>query len=172
MAAISIIPKNNKKDKKGTLPLYLRITTGSTIRYLSLNLRIHETEWNKRTQSVRKTNPEHANLNKYLYSIQTRAQGIVADILASDEKISASKIRDRLKNALNKKQEEYKEDFIQYCNQILEDYRLRGQIATFKSYRTAVYQLEKFNSHKYGRKEIEFGGCYRRFAKRISDLLN
>ena len=75
MSTISVVCRRDKKDKKGTVPLYLRTTVKDKVRYASLKLRIGERHWNDNAEIVRKTHPDHASLNRYL--LEKKGRGSV-----------------------------------------------------------------------------------------------
>ena len=83
MATVAIVRYPGMRDKQGTVPLYAHVTAGSTVRYASLGLRLPERHWNAKAGEVRKTHPEHAQLNQHLLSVRAAAQSVVAGVLNS-----------------------------------------------------------------------------------------
>ncbi|MCZ6780847.1 MAG: phage integrase SAM-like domain and Arm DNA-binding domain-containing protein, partial [Nitrospirae bacterium] len=144
------------KDKKGTVPLYVRATVGGTVRYASLGLRIPERHWNAKAGEVRKTNPDHARLNQYLIDVKAAAQSVLADLLANGQKVTAPRIRDGLRARLEGREEEQAGDFLAYCVNLLSVFERRGQIATHRVYRTAVRKLRDYVRPHRGWSELPF----------------
>ncbi len=159
MATISIVRYSGKKSADGTMPLYFRASVGNTVRYASLNLRIPEPDWNERTSQVRKTNPHHANLNRYLLEVKSKAQGVLSELLADGQQVTAERIRDGLLKAMGKEVAEEgvtPDDFLVYCHELLDDYERRGQVATVISYRTTVMRLRDYIKKRHGWTELPF----------------
>ena len=156
MAKISVVRYPGMKDKRGTVPLYVRATAAGTVRYASLGLRIPERQWNTKAGTVRKSHPEHAKLNRYLADVQARAEAVVTDLIASGQKVTAARIRDGLRAKLHGEAEERSGDFLAYCEDLLGEYERRGQIATHRAYRTAVRKLRDYVKQRRGWSELPF----------------
>ncbi|MDZ4700021.1 MAG: site-specific integrase [Rhodothermales bacterium] len=156
MATISIVRYPGMKNHEGTVPLYLRASAGNKVRYASLNVRIPEADWNSRTEQVRKTNPHHANLNRYLLDVKSEAQAVLAELLAKGQQVTAARLRDGLRSKIDPEEEQNAGDFLAYAMELCNEYERRGQISTFESYRTSVLQLRDFMKARYGRAELPF----------------
>ena len=70
----------DKRDRAGTVPLFLRIAHKEGTRYLSLGLRVKDRYWNGSAQQGRKSNPDHVQLNTCLAATTAEAQRAVADL--------------------------------------------------------------------------------------------
>jgi len=156
MATIAIVRYPGMKDKRGTVPLYLRATVGTTVRYASLGLRIPERHWNAKAETVRKAHADHARLNQYLLDAKAAAQSVMADLLANGQQVTAARIRDGLRSKLQQTQKEHTEDFLGYCDGLLSEFERRGQIATHRAYRTAVRKLRSYVRKHRGWSELPF----------------
>ena len=156
MATVAIVRYPGMKDKRGTVPLYVRVTAGSTVRYASLGLRLSERHWNAKAGEVRKTHPDHAHLNQYLLSVRAVAQSVVASFLAGGQKLTAARIRDGLRAELEGKSETREGDFLAYCEKLLREYERRGQVATGRGYAIAVRKLRDYIRAHHGWSELPF----------------
>jgi site-specific recombinase XerD len=157
MATVNVYARTDKRDAAGTIPLFLRIAHKNNTRYVSLGLRVKERHWNPQAQQVRKSNPDHAKLNHYLADRVAEAQSIVADLLSQKEKITARTIQARMKAGDDGETKEIEGNFIAYCEARLEEYRRRGQISTWKAYRTALHKLGDYVRLELDREDLPFG---------------
>ena len=156
MAKVNVYARADKRDSAGTVPLFLRIAHKNSTRYVSLGLRVKERHWNPQARQVRKSNLNHAKLNHYLAESVAEAQSIVADLLSQKESITAQAIKLRMKAVLDGEEDDARDDFIAYCEARLEDYRRRGQISTWKAYRTALRKLRDYVRRELGRDDLPF----------------
>ena len=83
-------------------------------------------------------------------------KSIVADLLSQKESITAQTIKLRMKARLGGQEEDKQDDFIAYCEARLDDYRRRGQISTWKVYRTALRKLRDYVRRELGRDDLPF----------------
>ena len=77
MARVTPVLWTQKKNKKGLSPIYLRIEAGDRRRYLSLRTYIRESQWNDKTQRVRKNNRQYNEINNLISQrvAEAEAQG-------------------------------------------------------------------------------------------------
>lgn len=169
MARVSIYARSDKRDAAGTVPLYVRIAHKNSTRYVSLGLRVKEKNWNAAAEEVRKSQPEHAKLNQYLAGVKSEAQAAIADLMASRAPVTLQALKKRLSAYIQETpQEEGAQTFIAYCDELLEGYRSRGQIATWKAYRTAVKKLKAFAGPDLAFDEVT-PGLLRRFQSYLAE---
>ena len=170
VAKVSIYARADKRDRTGAVPLFLRIAHKDGTRYVSLGLRVKSRHWNGSAQQVRKSNPDHAQLNTYLAATTAEAQRAVADLLASGEKVTALAIKLQLK-AKGDGEKDGQDDFIAYCEARLEDYHRRGQISTWKAYRTATRKLRDYTRRELGRSDLPFGSVTLPFMRGLQTYM-
>ena len=150
MAKLSLVARPSKEDDAGTRPLYVRIYHNDATRYLSLGFRLHKRHWNAQREDVRKTHPDHPRLNEWLTNVRGACRSAVAEELALAGDTTASAIKERLDQQLNGSEKtndnDSVQDFITFCENLIERYRERGQVGTAKSYGSALNKLKTFLS--------------------------
>ena len=74
-----------KKNKKGNIPIYLRITYGNTRKNLSTGFLIEETRWDQDKSIVRGTKKDAIEINNYLSHVRTKIIEIFNEMLKEDD---------------------------------------------------------------------------------------
>jgi len=154
MAVVSILGRK----KKNNYVVYIAITHGrNTRKYISLGLKVSSKYWNPNTNEVRKNHKNHVKLNRLIGDSLTRARQVIDEMVGARKLITIDLLQDNIRQALFATEEKPTgEDFIEFCDRRLQEYRDRDQIATFKAYRTAVNKLRRFTATKLKRSTLPF----------------
>ena len=63
MSSIKLILRNNKVDKAGEAPLYLRVIKDRKTKFISLSLKLKPNEWDEDKQKVKKNHGNSTRVN-------------------------------------------------------------------------------------------------------------
>ncbi len=96
MATLKIVLRK-KKNKDGTYPLSLRITSDRKSSYISLQHHVHLTDWDATGQRVRKSHPNAARLNNLLLKKKAEANDKLLEMVTRNEDISSKVIGKQIK---------------------------------------------------------------------------
>ncbi len=139
MAKVRIELRRDKKRPNGDIPLYLLIRHKDQRARIHLEAAVREKDWNPKEEEVRKSHPDHVDVNEYLTRKKSEAQTMVTKAVRSGRRISVSDIKERLEGG-----DSANEDFVIYARELLDGYRRWKQWSTFKSYRNAVNKFEEY----------------------------
>lgn len=125
-----------KHDK--TQSVRLKISTSENdIQYISTNISVKKTQWNKRKQEIVK-HPIEEKLNIELQSILTN----VKNIYYKNTGVSASRLKEIIKN----KSKYNSNSFLDFYQKIIDEMILKGSIRTAKTNQHYLDKLVKFQS--------------------------
>lgn len=96
MASVKIILRKEKKAD-GLYPLALRITQNRKSNYIYFDYRIDESDWDKASQRVKKSHPNHVRLNNFLLKKLAEANNTALEIETQKEHVSAKAVRNKIK---------------------------------------------------------------------------
>ncbi len=145
MASIKLILRNNKLDKSGDAPLYIRVIKDRKTKFISLGVKLNPKVWDEDKQIVKKKHTNSTRLNAFLSQKVADAQGEVADL----ERKNISTSVKRLKEAIKGKPSI---DFFDYSYKLCD--RIKGTVShsTYNNYKTSLDKFKKF----VGKDEIYF----------------
>jgi integrase/recombinase XerD len=96
MALVKIILRKEKKAD-GLFPLAIRITQNRKSSYIYLDYRIAESDWDKASQRIKKSHPNHVRLNNFLLKKLSEANNHALEIETQKEHVSAKAVRNKIK---------------------------------------------------------------------------
>jgi site-specific recombinase XerD len=141
MSSIKLILRNNKLDKAGEAPLYLRIIKDRKTKFISLSLKLNPNEWDEDKQKVRKNHSNSTRLNAYISQKVADAKGEVADL----ERRNLSTSARRLKEAIKGKP---LTNFFDYSDNRCEKQKDTLAYSTYKTYKAYLKKFETFVGHR------------------------
>ena len=153
MAKVSLLPWKGKKSDDGQLPVYLVVRHKGSRATMATDLSLHPKHWNDRSGEVRKTHPNHHDLNRYLSGLRERAQAAIARRMA-DGTLTAKGVRNDVRDA--PEEDEAPTGFLVFAEEMLEGYRERDQIGTWRSYRGVLSKFKKYLKVEHGRRSLPF----------------
>lgn len=146
MAKASIFARSDK-EAGSKVPLYMRFTHEGDRARMSLDLKVKKSKWNSNAKRVRSSHAQSEYLNQYLSDIQAAADGAIAHFKGK----GVTPTPKRLKKRVRKHQQgETDEDFLAFCSEQIKGYKDRGQIGTFKSYRSIIDKFKEFWRSEHG----------------------
>lgn len=145
MASIKLILRKHQQDQAGHCPLYIRVIKDRKAKFISVGVKLKESEWDEAKQRVKKNHPNSARMNASIAQKVADAEGQVADLERKVKTVSAKKLKEAIKG---KEVPNFFEYSYKYCTKI------RGSVSvgTYKNY---VLYLEKFENW-LGTKDVFF----------------
>jgi site-specific recombinase XerD len=141
MSSIKLILRNNKLDKTGEAPLYLRIIKDRKTKFISLSLKLNPNEWDEDKQKVKKNHSNSTRLNAYLSQKVADARGEVADLERRNLSTTARKLKEAIKG-------KPLTNFFDYSDNRCE--KQKGTLAhsTYTNYKAYLKKFETFVGHR------------------------
>nr|WP_298658380.1 site-specific integrase [uncultured Flavobacterium sp.] len=145
MASIKLILRTHQADQTGHSPLYIRIIKDRKTKFISVGIKLKETEWDEVKQRVKKNHPNSARMNASISQKVADAEAQVADLERKVKSVSVKKIKEAIKG---------KEvpNFFEYAYKRCEKIRGNVSIATYKNYLVYLEKFEKWT----GTRDIYF----------------
>ncbi|HAT66720.1 MAG TPA: recombinase, partial [Flavobacteriaceae bacterium] len=97
MSSIKLVLRENKIDKAGEAPLYLRVIKNRKTKFISLSLKLKPNEWDEDKQKVKKNHKTSTRLNAYISQKVADAKGEIADLERRNKSTSARRIKEAIK---------------------------------------------------------------------------
>ena len=143
---VSIVTRP-KPNKKGELPIYVRIAHAGDKAYVSTGFRVPKDKWNARRAEMRGTTEEATQLNAILADKAAAAKAAASDILASGRHCTVVRLKAAVEKALHPgapvKEEDDPDAFAVY-QRMLDRYDARGQVSTSKAYGSGLNLLKEY----------------------------
>lgn len=137
MASVKVVLKEEKINKAGEAPLYLRITKDRKPRYVSIGLRVKPQEWNADTGKVKKPHPNMARANAFIASKVAEAEGVALDLQRESKFTSPVQIKNTIMGQSS-------ESFLKYFSRYLGTLEKKGKISTLGKATAAYSKLKVF----------------------------
>ena len=134
----------------------MRIAHRGEKRFISLPVKVLLGKWNGDKRRVTGTHPDAGEINAFLSDLERAAFSVISRLERAGTLITAQ----RTKDEIQEEREEGKsapEDFLAFAREKVKGYKRRGQIGTFRSYRTTCRKFTAFIEDTYGREEVPFG---------------
>lgn len=96
MASLKVILRKEKKAD-GLYPLAIRITKDRKSSYIYLDYRIAVSDWDKASQRVKKSHPNHTRLNNFLLKKLSEATDNALEVESKKSHVSAKAVRNKIK---------------------------------------------------------------------------
>jgi len=93
MATTKLILKVEKENKKGKIPLFLRIIQDRKPSYISLGVYLKQSEWNEEEKKVKKSHPNSTRLNAYIAKKVAEAEAKMVELQTKQKRPSGKKIK-------------------------------------------------------------------------------
>ena len=168
MSTVTLLFNERKANKKGEVPIWLRIIKDRKTKYISIGIKIKKEHWNFETEKVRKSNPNSQRLNNYISQKISEAEGIALEMESSKKYNSASKVKDAIMGRSS-------ESFIKYADNYLMKAAENNKIGTIKKSSSIIQKLKDFNEKKdlvFEEFDLEFLKRYESHLKKIGNSVN
>lgn len=93
MASVRVILKEEKVNKAGEAPVYLRIIKDRKPTYVSLSLRVKPQDWNSDTGRVKRSHPNMARTNAYISQRMAQAEDVALKLQTESKFVAPVKIK-------------------------------------------------------------------------------
>lgn len=141
MSSIKLILRNNKLDKAGEAPLYLRVIKDRKTKFISLSLKLKPIEWDEGKQKVKKNHSNSTRLNAFISQKVADAKGEIADLERRNQSTTARKLKEAIKG-------KPLTNFFDYSDKLCEKKKDTLAYSTYKNYKTYLKKFEKFVGHR------------------------
>ena len=129
--------RENRENKRGLCPIYLRITHNRKLKYVNTGIQIPVNDWNPEREIVRRSHKNYKKLNQDLDIIREDASQAYRE-LNREKRASADAIKKRLEYAA-------KDNFFTLANEYLDDLNNSGQFWTHKQTKVAIEKIRDFH---------------------------
>lgn len=135
MASVKVLLKEEKINKAGEAPVYLRIIKDRKPKYVAIKLRVKPQDWNEDTGRVKKSHPNMARANAFIASKVAEAEGIALDLQRESKFVSPVQIKSTIMGQSS-------ESFLKFFAEHLATMEKKGKMSSL-SKATAVYSKLK-----------------------------
>ena len=109
--------REDKKDRHGKSPLFLRITRERKISLQSVGLKVKAAEWDKNRGRVNRSHPNSVRFNANLEQLLQKAEENLLKTIAENRNVSAKGIKETLTPKKAKTVQELLKEKVQVLNQ-------------------------------------------------------
>lgn len=149
MASSTKVVLRKKPNKTGEFPLALRISKERKTSYIYLGYYIDAKDWDNKKMLVKKSYPNHAQLNNFLQTKLADIGKIILGLQTDNKDLSTAQLKEEIESTINKK------DFFQVAHEYLNELESNNKLNQFSSDKPRVNHLKKFaNSMHLPFKEI------------------
>uniref|UniRef100_UPI003751481B phage integrase SAM-like domain and Arm DNA-binding domain-containing protein n=1 Tax=Flavobacterium sp. TaxID=239 RepID=UPI003751481B len=145
MASIKLILRMHQQDQAGHCPLYIRVIKDRKAKFISVGVKLKESEWDESKQRVKKNHPNSARMNASIAQKIADAEAQVADLERKVKTVSANKLKDAIKG-------KQVPNFFEYSRKHCEKIKGSVSISTYKNYLLYLDKFEKW----VGTKDVFF----------------
>jgi integrase/recombinase XerD len=160
MATAVLTINRSKKDKNGTVPVYLKVRQGGKEASMFTGFRIPLKDWNKKGHEVRKSHRDHHQINTRLSELKHQALSAVNSLIARGLEPTPLKVIEAVKTPVKSKTG----SFLAFFDAELKRYEREGSFNTVESYGVARRHFEEFLN-------AECNGLHPSFQDLTLDLL-
>lgn len=160
MATVKIMLKSEKANKKGEVPLYLRLIKDRKAKFISLGISIHPKHWNEEDKNVRKSHPNSKRLNNFLSHKITEAQDITLDMETASKYVPPKSIKQAILGKTT-------ESFLPFADRYVANLEKKGKIGTYDKFNAVVSKLRNY----IGTQDFTFDDINIHFLKKYEDYL-
>lgn len=133
--------REDKKDRNGKSPLFLRITRERKISLQSVGLKVHAKEWDKIRRRVNRSHPNSVRFNANLEQTLQKAEDNLLKTIVENRNVSAKGIKETLAPKNVKTVQELLIEKVQLLKQT-------NNIGTSKRYKVVLNKINKFMDNK------------------------
>jgi len=141
MATIKIVLRDNKVDKSGKAPLYLRVTKDRKSRFISIGIKVEPKFWDEDEMKVKKGFPNSQRTNAFIRKKLSEAEDIILDESVKNKLVSTK----QLKQFVVGKEPTY---FFAYATNYLEANKHRFSYPTYSRYTCILNVFKTYSKTK------------------------
>lgn len=151
--AILFFVKSSKANKKGLIPIYLRITIDGVRIEISTSRYIEKSKWNNAGGKLKGSSDEARLLNSHLDILKTKVYETEKWMVNNNEEINAQTFKNKLLG-IEEKQRKLILIFEDHNKKMKELVGREYSINTYKKYETTLSHTKEFLKHQYSIKDI------------------
>lgn len=133
--------REDKKDRHGKSPLFLRITRERKISIRSIGLKVLTSEWDKNRGRVNRSHPNSVRFNANLENLLQKVEENLLKSMVENRNVSAKEIKETLTPKKTKTVQELLVEKVQLLNQT-------SNIGTSKRYKVVLNKINKYTDNK------------------------
>ena len=137
MSSVKIILKKDKINKKGEVPLYIRIIKDRKAKFISLGIKINPKDWNDNQLKVRKSHPNSQRMNNFIAHKIAEAEGIVLDLETKSNYVSPKSIKENIMGTSP-------QNFLQYFQNYINNLEKNGKHINYRNTKTIYSKLKNY----------------------------
>ncbi|MBT7041052.1 MAG: hypothetical protein HN921_14550, partial [Bacteroidetes bacterium] len=137
MSTVAVIFNEGKINKKGEVPIWLRIIKDRKSKYIALGVRVHKDNWDPDKCKVRKNHPNSQRLNNYIAKRVADAEGVALDLETNSRYSSPRKLKDAILGRTS-------ESFIKYAEKNIQVLKNNEKIGTLAKYDSVLTKLKVY----------------------------
>lgn len=162
--------REEKKDKKGEVPIYLRITINGERASISTDRRVNPEFWDKTTEKVAGRSEPARVINTSLNNLLSKVEKYFSNLDVKDELISVHQIVAELKGK-SQNQMTLLKAYESYIAKLEELVGVDYATNTVKVYKSSLNGLKGFIIHKYNKTDIRLCDLDRAFIEAYDTYL-
>ncbi len=162
--------RNEKKNKQGQVPIYVRITVNGKRSAVSIKRYTSETSWDPKAGRVKGTNEEAKKINRHIDQWKSRIYEAQEQLIKEDELVTAKAIKTIL-DGNYKKQYTLLEAFDKHYSHISKLKGLEYAPATLTRYETTKRHIENFLADQYHIDDIRLNKLSYQFVTDFEEYL-
>lgn len=137
MSKIRLVLRKDKKTKKDTAPINLKITQRGAKKYISTGISVKLSEWDFTKNKVNNNHPNSVRMNNTLNGILYQYESKIIDTEAKETYITLSDIKQKLKSKET-------QEFFPYADNYTDEFERKGKIATYKRGKSVIKKFKEF----------------------------
>lgn len=168
--SILFYPKKSQEDKKGLVPIYMRITINGARTELSTNRKIEFSKWDSNSKRAKGRSEEVRALNNHLDNLENHIKHDFNFLNEKDAEISSEILRDML---IGKHQKSYSlVTVFESNNKLIElEEGEKYSRSTIDQYQTALVRIKLFLKQEYDCEDIDLSKLDALFIRRFEIFL-
>lgn len=139
MATITAILKKNKINKKGLLPVYLRVAKGEKTSYISTGVKIKESDWDSEQKKIKRSAVNATRINAFLSQKISELENKSLELEIKTKSVTAKDI----KNDVTGKNE-LKSDFFTYSSIWIKNLEVDNKFGMLKRVNCVIDKMKLF----------------------------
>lgn len=136
MPTITPVLRVSKAGKDGRAPLWVRVSDTAGTRFLSVGQKIEPKDWDDERKVVRRSHPDHAELNSLVAKKVQAAEQAVRTALLSGKEPTAEVVKTAVRRGK-------RQDFYDYAEQAITRMERQGKADSARRYRHVVFKKFK-----------------------------
>lgn len=122
-------------------PLYLRIIKDRRVKFISIGVKIKESDWNEDSSRIKKSHPNSARLNAFIAQKLAEAENIAVELESKSKSVNSYKIKEQIVGKSST-------DFFTYASKCIKRIEGNGAYGTFKRTKSVIEKIKIYLNGK------------------------